>query len=90
MFHRWGMKVYIPLMAAAQVVIFMGMWWFEAQQSPMYRTGLKAITHVLPLVGPFIQPLVRWCSLPPSPGLLLSSPKGQRLSSFEDINPDKV
>ena len=74
------MKAYVPLMAAAQVVIFMGMWWLEAQQISNVSTGLKAVNSTsCPLDGPFMRPLVRWCSLPPSPGLLSSSPKGQRL-----------
>ncbi len=48
-FRRWGMKVYVPLMAATQVVIFMARWWIEAQSisNVLYWTeGLNL--HVLP------------------------------------------
>ena len=37
------MKAYVPLMAAAQVVVFMSMWWLEANKSPTSPTGLKAM-----------------------------------------------
>ncbi|MGB1485332.1 MAG: hypothetical protein ACPG9E_05005, partial [Poseidonia sp.] len=30
-FNRWGTKVYIPLMASMQVVVFMAMWWIQAR-----------------------------------------------------------
>ena len=48
-FNRWGMKVYVPLMAALQVIIFMGMWWFEAQRISNVSYWFEGSElHVLP------------------------------------------
>ena len=48
-FNRWGMKVYVPLMATAQVVIFMGMWWVEAQRISNVSYWFEGSElHVLP------------------------------------------
>ena len=48
-FYRWGMQVYVPLVAAAQVLVFMLMWWFGAQSlsNVLYWTEGGDL-HVLP------------------------------------------
>lgn len=49
LFNRWGMQVYVPLVAAAQVMVFMLKWWFEAQSlsNVLYWTEGDNL-HVLP------------------------------------------
>lgn len=48
-FYRWGTQVYVPLVAAVQVLVFMLMWWFGAQSlsNVLYWTEGGNL-HVLP------------------------------------------
>ena len=82
-FHRWGMKVYIPLMAAAQVVIFMGTWWVEAQRISNVSYWFEGNElHVLPFGWTIHATFGTVVLAAAIAGLLLSSLKGQRLQFF--------
>ena len=91
-FHRWGMKVYVPLMAAAQVVIFMGMWWLEAQRISNVSYWFEGSElHVLPFGWTIhatfgtvvLAAAIAWFAV-----VVAEGPTPPVLS--EDIHPDKV